>query len=72
MKGWSTEELKNEPSSSLAEDSEEMMAWRTTSQEEMDDCRKKLAGKIEGEALDKYKVDDNRGGAYRGRGSFRE
>ena len=41
------------------------------SQEEMDECWKKLAEKIE-EELDKYKVEDNKRGAYRGRGSLLE
>ena len=36
----------------------------------MDQCRKKLEEKIEKEALDKYKVEDNTRGAYRGRGSI--
>ena len=40
MKGWFTEEMKNKPSSSVAEDSEEMIAWRTMSQEEMYECWK--------------------------------
>ena len=42
------------------------------SQEEMDQCWKKLAEKIEEEVLDTYKVDDNKRGAHRGRGSFLE
>ena len=39
------------------------------SQSEMDQCWKKLAEKIEEEVLEKCKVDDNKRGAYRGRGS---
>ena len=38
------------------------------SQSEMDQCWKKLAKKIEAEVLEKCKVDDNKRGAYRGRG----
>ena len=38
-------------------------------QEEMDQCWKKLAEKMEEEVLDKYKVDDSKREAYRGRGS---
>ena len=30
------EEMKNKPSSSLVEDTEEMIGWRTMNQEEMD------------------------------------
>ena len=40
------------------------------SQEEMDECWKKLAEWVEEEVLDKYKVEDNKRGAYRDRGSF--
>ena len=47
----SSEEMKNKPSSSAAEDSEEIIAWRTMSQEEMDQCWKKLAEKTEEEAF---------------------
>ena len=36
VKGWSMEEMKNKPSSSLVEDTEEMIGWRTMNQEEMD------------------------------------
>ena len=39
------------------------------SQEEMDQCWKELAEKTEEEVLDKYKVEDNKRGASRGRGS---
>ena len=40
------------------------------SQEEVDQCWKELAGKIEEDVLDKYKVDDSKRGAYRGKGSL--
>ena len=68
MKGWSTEEMKEKPSSSLEEDTEEMKKWRGRSQEEMDQRWKGLAEKVEEEVLDKYKVDDSKRRAYRGRG----
>ena len=38
------------------------------SQEEMDQCWKKLAERMEEEVLDKYKVEDSERGVYRGRG----
>ena len=47
VKGWPTEEMKNKTSSSLAEDTEEMIGWRSMRQEEMDECWTKLAGKNE-------------------------
>ena len=55
VKGWSTEEMKNKPSSFWEEETEEMIGWRSVSQEEMDQCWKKLAEKIEEEVLDRYK-----------------
>ena len=36
VKGWSTEEMKEKPSSSLEEDTEELKKWRGMSQEEME------------------------------------
>ena len=49
MKGWSTEEMKDKPNSLLEEDTEEMREWRHMSQEEMDECWKKLAGRGSGQ-----------------------
>ena len=49
VKGWSAEEMKDKPSSPLEEETGEMMEWRSMSQEETDQCRKKLAEKMEEE-----------------------
>ena len=38
VKVWSREEMKDMRSSSLEEDTGEMMEWRSMSQEEMDQC----------------------------------
>ena len=51
IKGWSTEEVKNQTRNNMEEDTEEMIEWRSVNQEEMDECWKKLAEKIEEEAL---------------------
>ena len=65
--------MKNKPRDDREKDTEEMIEWRSTmSQEEMDQCWKKLAEKMEEEVLDKYKVDDSTRGACRGRGSLLE
>ena len=40
VKGWSTEEMKDKPSSSWEDDTEEMRTWRSSNQEEMDQCWK--------------------------------
>ena len=49
--------MRNKPSDVREEDTKEMIGWRSMSQEEMDQCWKKLAEKIEEEVLDKYKVE---------------
>ena len=67
VKGWSTEEMKGKPSSSLEEDTEEMRKWRGMSQDEMDQCWKDLVEKTEEEVLDKHKVEDSKREAYKGR-----
>ena len=67
VKGWSTEEMKNKGNSLLEEDTEEMTKWRGMSQDEMDQCWRSLAEKIEAEVLDKYKVEDSKREAFKGR-----
>ena len=52
VKGWPTVETKNNPRDDREEDTEEMIEWRSMSQDEMDECWKKLAQKIEDEVLD--------------------
>ena len=69
VEGWSTEEKKKQPSSCLEEDTEEMRKWRDMGQEEMDQCWKNLAERMEAEVLDKYKVEDSSREAYRGTGN---
>ena len=69
MKGCSIEEMIDKANSLLEEDTEEMKTWRGLNQEEMDQCWKKVAERIEEEVLDKYKVEDSRREFYRGRGS---
>ena len=56
-RGWSTEEVKNKPNTFKEEDLEEMIGWRSMSQEEV---------------LDKYEVEESIREAYKGRGSLLE
>ena len=56
VKGWSTEEMKGKPSSSLEEHTEEMRKWRGKSQDEMNQCWKKLAERMEEEVRTKKRV----------------
>ena len=72
VKGWSTEEMKGKPSSSLEEDTEEMIKWRGMSQGVMDQCWKNLAERMEEEVLDKYKVEDSKREAFTGRSALLE
>ena len=59
------------PSSPLVKDTEEMVSWRGMSQEEEDECWMRIAGQFE-EVLDKYKVENSRREAYKGRGALLE
>ena len=69
VKGWSTEEMKDQSCRHLEEDTKEMRTWRSLKREEIDQCWKKLAKKSEEEVLDKYRVEDSKREAYRGRGA---
>ena len=60
VKGWSTEEMKDQANRDLEEYTEEMRTWRGLNQDEMDQCWKKSAGRMEEEVLDKYKVKDSK------------
>ena len=60
----------DKPSSSLEEFTGEKIEWRSMSQEEMEQRWKELAEKMKEQALDKYKVEDNKRGAYRGQRFF--
>ena len=72
IKGWSTEEMKTKSREDREKDTEKKIEWRSKSQEEMDECWKRLAEKMEEKVLDKYKVGDSKREAYGGRGSFLE
>ena len=67
--GWSIEELDQKVSGLLVKDTEDMVGWRIMSLEEVDQCWMRIAGKIEEEVLDKYKVVDSKREVYRGRGA---
>ena len=64
--------MKEQANRHLEEDTEEMRTWRGLNQEEIDQCWKELAEKIEEEVLDKYKVEDSKRQAYSGRGALLE
>ena len=63
--GWSIEEMKEKPNVAVVEDTEEMRKW-------MDFCWKDLAERMEEEVLDKYKVEESKRKAFRGRGASLE
>ena len=54
VRGWSTEQMNDKANSLLEEDTEEVTTWRDLNQEEMDQCWKKLAERMEVEVLDNY------------------
>ena len=55
VKGWSTEDMKDKTNSLLEEEKEEMRTWRGLNQEEMDQCWKSLAERMEEAVLDQHK-----------------
>ena len=63
------EGMKEKPNIAVAEDTEEMKKMRGLSQSEMDLCWKNLAERMEEEVLNnKYKVEESKREAFRGRG----
>ena len=67
--GWSAEETNDKPNTDTVEDAEETEKWRGLSQSEMDLRWNNLAGRMEEEVLDKYKVEESKREALRGRGA---
>ena len=63
-----TEEIKEKPKFAVEQDTEEMKNWRELNQSDIDICWKKLAARMEEEVLDKYKVEESKRGAFKGRG----
>ena len=68
-KGCSTEEMKDKTNSLREEDTEEMRTRRCLNQEEMDQCWKNVAERMEEEVLGKCSVENSSREAYRGRGT---
>ena len=62
--------MKEKPNLDVVEDTEEMRKWRGLSQSETDLCWKKLVDRVEEEVLHKYKVEDSKREAFRGRGAL--
>ena len=67
--GWSSEEMKQRPNIAVVEDTEEMKGRRRLLQSEMDLRWKILAVRMEEEVLDKYKVEESKREAFKGRGN---
>ena len=66
--GWSIEEMRRKPNIAVVEHTEEIREWKGLNQSEMDLCWKNLAERMEEEVLDKYKVEESKRKAFRGRG----
>ena len=63
--GWSTERMEDKTSKREFKDTEETVQWRSINQEGFDNLWKET---MEEEVLEKYKVEENKNGAYEGRG----
>ena len=61
--------MKDKENSLVETDTEELRKWRGMSQEEINQCWKNLAERIEEEVLDKYKVEESKREAFKGRGA---
>ena len=58
VRGWSTEETKDKLSSTLVQDTVELIGWRAMSPLDVNQCWIKIAVKIEEEVLDNCKVEN--------------
>ena len=54
------EEMKERPDLTVVEGADEMKRWRSLNPSEIDLCWKSLAGRMEEEVLDKYKVEESK------------
>ena len=68
--GWSVEEMKEKTYIPVVEDTEDMRKWRGLSRSEIDQCWRNLAGRMEEELMDKYKVEESKREAFRGKVLF--
>ena len=66
--GWSTKVLEEVTSKRDIEEMGEMVQWKSINQEEVHNLWKELCGKIQEEVLEKYKVEEFKRGACKGRG----
>ena len=53
----------------FVKDTEEIIGWKSLKREELDECWKEIAVTFEEEVPIKYKVEDSKSEAYRGRGA---
>ena len=59
--------MKEKPNIAVVEDTEEMREWRGSSQSEMGLRWKNLSARLEDEVLEKYRVEESKREAFRGR-----
>ena len=65
--GWSTKMIKEVASKQEFEDTEEMVQWRSISEEDMHELWTALCRRMEEEVLEKYKAEEAKKRAYEGR-----
>ena len=58
--------MKERPDTAVEEATEEMKRWRSLNQSEVDQCWKSLAGRMDEEVLDRYKVEQSKKGCFKG------
>ena len=66
--GWSTEKMEEKASKQEFKDTEDMVQWRSTNQENIETLRKKVSENIENEVLKKYNVEVSKRGASKEEG----
>ena len=66
--GWSTKMTKEVASKKEFEDTEEMVQWRSISEEDIHELWTALCGRMEEEVLEKYNAEEAKKRAYEGRG----
>ena len=64
--------MKEKPNTGKVGDGKELRKWRCLNQSEINLCWKNWAERMEEEVLDKCKVEESRGEAFRGRGASLE
>ena len=69
---WSSEMMEEKTSKYELKDTEEVVQWTSVNQGGVDNLWKELCGQMEEVFLEKYKVEESKKGAHKGRGESLE